>query len=83
MKTIFTILLVASMTCVTAQNKKPNTKTNSLTATVNKAEKTIAKDTVAINTKGIKKIEEIIIEDLSKHIFLDLMLLRKTKKIIC
>lgn len=73
-----------SVTFATAQNNNPVVKTESKTVTVKQnISKQVSNASLVIKTKGIKKIEEIILEDLSKQTFLDLMLLRKTKKIIC
>jgi len=73
-----------SVTYAAAQNNNPVLKTESKTVTVKQnISKQVSNASLVIKTKGIKKIEEIILEDLSKQTFLDLMLLRKTKKIIC
>ena len=88
MKLLSTLLLVLCFSFASAQDldKKDTTKGNKTEVTITgSTAKTIKVNDLVINVKGVKKMEDIDLENFNKNSFLDLLIASKkiNKNIIC
>ena len=88
MKLLSTLLLVLCFSFASAQDldKKDTTKGNKTEVTItDSTAKTIKVNDLVINVKGVKKMEDIDLENFNKNSFLDLLIASKkiNKNIIC